>query len=102
MDKRIPSMQVGKYTKYINSKESMSIYRDGFFIAAIENTTASCDLIYKMATEISELEKEKNVLKQELLNIKVFCEALRYSKPDGQDIQIVIDDINKAFSSIGE
>jgi len=36
MDKRIPSMQVGKYTKYINSKESMSIYRDGFFIAASE------------------------------------------------------------------
>lgn len=47
-----------------------------------------------------ELEAENKIMKEELSSTKVFCESLRYSKPDGQDIQMIIDDINKVLKVV--
>jgi hypothetical protein len=71
---KIPSMQVGRYTKYKNNDGSMSIYREGVFVSAIEDTTASCDLVYKMATEISKVELELN---RAYAIIEIFEKALK-------------------------
>lgn len=49
------------WTRHNNSDSTMSIYRDGRFVAAIENTTASCDLFYQMNRDyqaaLDEIEK---------------------------------------------
>ena len=76
---KIPSMQVGRYTKYKNNDGSMSIYREGVFVSAIEDTTASCDLVYKMATEISKVELELN---RAYAIIEIFEKALKEISED--------------------
>jgi hypothetical protein len=72
-------MQVGHYTKYKNNDNSMSIYREGVFVAALEDTTASCDLVYKMATEISKVELE---LSRAYAIIEIFEKALKQISED--------------------
>lgn len=47
--------QYGFWSRRNNGDGSMSIYRHGVFIAAVENTTASCRLFYEMAQEIDRL-----------------------------------------------
>jgi len=65
-DNKIPSMEVGKFTTYSNGDKTISVYREGKFLCAIENTTASGDLIYKTAREIEQLEQENAKLKEQL------------------------------------
>lgn len=55
---KLTEEQYGIYSRYSNGDGSMSIYRDLKFIAAIENTTASCDLFRLMATEIESLKAQ--------------------------------------------
>lgn len=74
-----PSMTIGLYVKYKNDDSSMSIYRDGKFIAALEDTTASCDLVYKMSVEILELEEK---LKETIKALKFYAEKTNYKMID--------------------
>jgi hypothetical protein len=70
--------------------------------AALARETRAKGVMIDAVKYIEQLERENKIIKEELLSTKVFCESLRYSKPDGQDIQMIIDDINKVFNDIGE
>lgn len=48
------------FTRHNNNDGTMSIYRDGKFIAAIDNCTATCDVFYSMETLILELQSKLN------------------------------------------
>lgn len=70
--------------------------------AALARETRAKGVMVEAVKYIEQLERENKIMKEELLSTKVFCESLRYSKPDGQDIQMIIDDISKVFNDIGE
>lgn len=82
-------------------KDKLTFGRDGLG-AAIARETRAKGVMVEAVKYIEQLEKENKIMKEELLSTKMFCESLRYSKPDGGDIQIIIDDINKVFNDIGE
>jgi hypothetical protein len=48
------------FTRHNNNDGTMSIYKDGKFIAAIDNCTATCDVFYSMETHILELQSKLN------------------------------------------
>lgn len=75
------SMTIGLYVKYKNEDSSMSIYRDGKFIAALEDTTASCDLVYKMGVEILELEEK---LKEAIKALEFYADGTNYEAFESQ------------------
>ena len=69
-----PSMCVGEFSKYKNYDGSMTIYKNGIFMGAFEDTTIMCDFVYKIAKEIEELKKENQNLKQQILARKNYDE----------------------------
>lgn len=70
-----PDETYGNWARYNNYDGSMTLYRNSVFIAAIENTTASCRLFYIYAKEIETLQQENELLRkrlQYLINTELF------------------------------
>lgn len=78
VDKKTPTEKYGLYSRYDNGDKTMTIYRDGEFIAAIENDSASCRLFYVMANELTRLNSALQVAK----------DALKYYKETRSEIEL--------------
>jgi hypothetical protein len=73
-----------------SDKTTLMIYRNEVFVSAIENCTATCDLVYKMTWDINRLQDKINDLNKQLQNA-TGCLALYLEATD----MIAVESCNK-------